>query len=126
MRVSQRAVSGIDISTEGGLSSTNCAAIEPASRNRRGENKLSNAACRALKPTVKPYKKSDGRGLYLLVKPSGTKLWQWPYDHAGKANVYSIGAFPEVSIAEARAERDKARKWLRAGLDPNIEKKADA
>ena len=67
---------------------------------------------------------SDGDGLYLLVKPNGSKLWQWPYRHAGKANIHSIGDFSEVGIADARAARDQGSAWLRAGLDPNIEKRA--
>jgi hypothetical protein len=74
----------------------------------RGRDRLTDAACRAFKPKPRPYKKSDGLGLYLLVKPSGAKLWQWPYTRAGKANVYNIGAFPDVGVAEARDERDKA------------------
>ena len=125
MRVSLRAVTGIGES-----------GIEPAKHaqksgyrsgngaNRAGIDRLTDAKCRAFKP-IDAGKKSDGKGLYLLVKASGAKLWQWPYRHAGKSNVYSIGPFPDVNIAEARVERDKARAWLKAGLDPNIEKQAE-
>ena len=116
MRVSLKVVSGIGQS-----------GIEPGKNQirtgSRGINRLTDAACRAFKPGAG--KKSDGLGLYLLVKPNGSKLWQWPYTHAGKPNVCSFGVYPQVSIGEARAERDKAREWLRVGLDPNVEKKAE-
>jgi integrase len=95
------------------------------SAQRRGKDRLSDAYCRSLQPRDKAYKASDGLGVYLLVKPNGSKLWQWPYTHAGKGNVYSMGAFPDVSVAAMRADRDRARAWLRQGLDPNIEKKAE-
>jgi len=129
MRVSLRVVPGIGESIpDPGLEPGKSA--KPPTKSGiagagRGINRLTDAQCRAFKRDVKQYKRSDGLGLYLLVKPNGSKLWQWPYTHQGKGNVYSIGAFAEVSIAEARAERDKARKWLRAGLDPNIEKQAE-
>jgi integrase len=129
MRVSLRVIPGIEnreSNRENSESNREKAGVEPGkSRNRTGINRLTDAACRAFKPADKAYKKSDGKGLYLLVKPNGAKLWQFAYDHQGKPNVYSIGAFDEVSLAEARIERDRARGWLKAGLDPNIEKKAE-
>jgi integrase len=61
--------------------------------------------------------------MYLLIKPSGSKLWQMKYRYAGKERVYSIGAFPEVLLTAARVERDRAREWLRQGKDPTIERR---
>ncbi|HPE61223.1 MAG TPA: Arm DNA-binding domain-containing protein [Thiolinea sp.] len=46
-----------------------------------------------LKPKEKPYKKSDGRGLYLLVNPNGSKLWRWKYRIMGREKLLSIGAY---------------------------------
>lgn len=49
-------------------------------------------------------------GLFLLVKPTGGKLWRWKYRLQGKENLFAIGGFPQVSLAEARAvERRRAR-----------------
>ncbi|NDC23113.1 MAG: DUF4102 domain-containing protein, partial [Proteobacteria bacterium] len=54
------------------------------------------------KTKAKPYKLSDGDGLYLLVKPSGSKLWRFKFRLNEKENVYSIGSYPETSLSEAR------------------------
>ena len=61
--------------------------------------------------------------MYLLVKPGGSKLWQMKYRHGGKARVYSIGPFSEIGLAEARAERDRAREWRREGKDPTQQRR---
>jgi integrase len=45
------------------------------------------------------------------------------YRHDGKERTYSIGAFPEISLAQARDERERARDWLRQGKDPTIERR---
>lgn len=71
----------------------------------------------------KPYKLSDGDGLYLLVQPSGSKLWRLKYYYVGKENVLSIGKYPLVSLAEARDRRYEAKKQLLANIDPNGHKK---
>src|SRR3954469_21713262 len=76
------------------------------------------------KTRPKSYALADGFGLQLLVKPRG-KLWRFRYRFARKANMLGLGAFPEVSLAEAREKRDDARKLLRAGTDPSQKKKAD-
>jgi len=57
----------------------------------------------------KSYKKYDSRGLLLLVKPNGSKLWYFKYRFAGKEKKLPIGAFPEVSLSQARQLRDRAR-----------------
>lgn len=86
---------------------------------------LTDMKIRALKPTNKPQKYGDGGGLLLLVNPNGSKLWRMVYRHAGKQKQLSFGAWPEVSLAEARARRDDARKLLAEGLDPSLKKKQD-
>ena len=73
----------------------------------------------------KPYKLSDGDGLHLLVRPNGSKLWRFRYRFAGRENMLALGAFPAISIANARSKRDEARKLISAGSDPSVKKKLD-
>lgn len=70
------------------------------------------------KPSERPYKLADGQGLTLLVKPDGAKSWRFRYRFAGKENMLGFGNWPEVSLAEAREQRDAARAQLRSGIDP--------
>jgi len=78
---------------------------------------LTDKAIRALKPREKPYKASDGLGLYLLVQPTGSRLWRFKYRHGGKEGVESLGAYPEVSLALARQKRDELRRLRAIGVD---------
>src|SRR3546814_20416857 len=68
---------------------------------------------------------SDGGGLPLEVRPSGAKLWRYRYRIADKENVFAIGEYPEVSLAEARVERDKARALVKPGLHPSHHRRAE-
>lgn len=86
---------------------------------------LTDTAIKKAKPSDKPVKLSDGRGLYLLVNPAGSKLWRWKYRVLGKEKVMSLGAYPDVSLAQAREGMDKARKTLASGVDPMALRKAD-
>lgn len=70
------------------------------------------------KPTHKQYRLTDERGLTLLVRPNGSKLWQLRYRHGGKEKTASLGQFPDVSLSDARAKRDELRKLVAAGSDP--------
>jgi integrase len=76
------------------------------------------------KPKATEYKLSDGLGLHLLVTPSGGKLWRLQYRYDGKQKKISFGAYPSVSLAEARKRRDEARDLVSEGIDPGAEKKA--
>lgn len=71
----------------------------------------------------KSYKKYDSRGLLLLVKPNGSKLWYFKYRFGGKEKKLPIGAFPEVSLSQARQLRDRARLKVTDGIDPMLERK---
>ena len=71
----------------------------------------------------KSYKKYDSRGLLLLVKPNGSKLWYFKYRFGGKEKKLPIGAFPEVSLSQARQLRDRARLKVSDGIDPMLERK---
>ena len=74
---------------------------------------------RNAKPKEKPYKLTDGNGLYLLVTPTGGKLWRFDYSFSAKRKTLSIGSYPEVSLTDARQRRDEARKLLVSGVDPS-------
>ncbi len=90
-----------------------------------GVDRLSDAACRrAVAPPAGVTKLADGKGLYLAVLPSGVKSWRVKYRQQGKEKTFTIGTYPEIGIAEARAKRDDARRWLRDGKDPTAEKRA--
>lgn len=80
---------------------------------------LSDAAVRNLKPREKPYKVSDFDGLFVLVKPTGSRLWQFKYRLNGKEKLLSIGPYPETSLADARSKRDEARMMVAKGIDPS-------
>jgi integrase len=83
---------------------------------------LSDTAIRNAKPTAKPYKLSDEKGLFLLVKPSGGKWWRYKYRFAGKEKLLALGTYPNTSLADARKRHEKARKLLAEGIDPGQEK----
>ncbi|MCW1985976.1 UNVERIFIED_ORG: integrase [Sphingomonas sp. R1F5B] len=78
------------------------------------------------KPRERDYKLSDGGGLYLLVRATGTKLWRFNYRYLEKHRTLAFGAWPEVSLADARGRRDDARRLLAAGTDPSHQQKVDA
>ncbi|QNA85543.1 integrase arm-type DNA-binding domain-containing protein [Sphingomonas sp. So64.6b] len=84
---------------------------------------LTDAKIRAAKARPKPYKLTDANRLYLLVTPSGGKLWRWNYDYDGKQRSMAFGAYPFVSLADARSKRDEAYTVLCEGRDPNVAKK---
>lgn len=82
------------------------------------KDKLSDARVRSIRPGDRPAKHFDGSGLYLLVQPSGGKLWRMAYRVHGKPQTASFGAYPEVTLAEARQRRDALRAAQRDGVDP--------
>jgi hypothetical protein len=73
---------------------------------------LSDTACRAAKPIGKLRKLADGGGLQLCVFSNGSKLWRLAYRSAGKQKTLSLGAYPLISLADARIERDRAKRLL--------------
>lgn len=85
--------------------------------------KLSDAAVRNAKANGKVQKLSDGWGLYLHVTAKGSKLWRMAYRFGGKQKLLSFGAYPAVSLKDARQRRDAARELLAKGIDPGEEKK---
>ena len=83
---------------------------------------LTDTAIRNAKPKEKPYKLGDAGGLFLLVQPSGGKLWRLKYRIHGKEKKLALGTYPDVGLAEARKRRDDAKAELAAGKDPGREK----
>src|ERR1700676_3648440 len=86
---------------------------------------LKDTAARNAKPAAKPRKLSDESGLHLLVQPNGSKLWRLSYRFAGKQKTLALGAYPIVSLADARGARDAARALLARGTDPSVQRKID-
>jgi len=87
---------------------------------------LTDSAIKAAKPKASQYKLHDEKGLLLIVRPTGGKLWRLKYRFAGKEQQLTIGTYPEVGLKEARERRDAARKVIAEGKDPNAEKKRAA
>lgn len=86
---------------------------------------LTDTAIRNAKPLDKPWKLSDALGLYLLIKPNGSKLWQLKYRFGGKEKKLAFGAYPTVTLANARKLREEARAVLSAGDDPGVKKQQE-
>ena len=86
--------------------------------------KLTDIQCKSAKPKEKKYKLIDGRGLFLLVMPNGSKYWQYRYLFMGKEKLHSIGVYPEVGLSEARELHREAHKLVSQGINPIEEKKA--
>jgi integrase len=86
---------------------------------------LTDTAIRGTKPGKKPFKMYDREGLFLLVNPSGSKLWRWRYRFDGKEKLMALGEYPVVGLAQARERHLAARKSLAAGCDPMAERKAE-
>lgn len=72
-----------------------------------------------------PAKLTDGRGLYLLVTESDSKLWRYNYRFAGKQKTLAIGQYPDVKLAEARRKHEDARRELEKGVDPNAKRREE-
>lgn len=79
---------------------------------------LTNATIKAARPNARPYKMTDGQGLFLHVAPTGTKSFRLKFRIGGKEQLLTFGTWPEVSLAEARERRDLARELLGRGEDP--------
>lgn len=85
---------------------------------------LTDTTIKNAKHGPKPIKLTDGRGMYLLLQPSGGKLWKMKYRIGDKEKKLSFGSYPDVSLKEARSKRDEARAKIANGVDPGAEKKA--
>jgi integrase len=79
---------------------------------------LTDTAIKAAKPASKPFRLSDGKGLYLLIQPIGSKWWRFDYRFDGARKTLSMGTYPEVNLKQARAYRDEARQLIANSTDP--------
>ncbi|QDC36397.1 tyrosine-type recombinase/integrase [Sphingobium fuliginis] len=79
---------------------------------------LTAVAIKAAKGRDKPYKLTDGDGLFLYVTPKGGRYWRMNYRHLGKQKTLAFGVYPDTGLADAREQRDAARKLLARGEDP--------
>lgn len=79
--------------------------------------------CKGAKPKDKPYKLTDGAGLFLLIMPNGAKYWRLKYRFAKKEKLLAFGIYPDVSLAEARDKANDAKKQIRQYIDPSEAKK---
>lgn len=71
------------------------------------------------KAREKPYKLSDGKGLYLQVQPNGSKYWRLAYRFGGKQKTLALGVYGDVSLVEAREDTTEAKKQIRKKIDPS-------
>ena len=85
---------------------------------------LSEVKVRTVKPQEKDFKLFDGGGLFLLVTKSGGKLWHFKYRFDKKEKKLALGAYPEISLIDARRRLDEARSQLAHGIDPGAVRKA--
>lgn len=86
---------------------------------------LTAVAIKAAKGREKPYKLTDSDGLFLFVTPNGGRYWRMNYRHLGKQKTLAFGVYPDTGLADAREQRDAARKLLARGEDPGERIKLD-
>ena len=86
---------------------------------------LSDSSIKAAKPSARPQRLADERGMYMLVNPDGSRWWRFDYRIHGKRKTLSLGVYPEISLKGARERRDDARALVARGIDPSSKRKAD-
>lgn len=83
---------------------------------------LNNTKIDKAKPQQKEFTLSDGKGLYLLIKPNGAKLWRFnyykPFTQPKKRALIGVGKYPDISLQQARAIRDEYLSLLAQNIDP--------
>ena len=92
---------------------------------RAQKSGLSAAWVKRARPKSKPYKLSDRDGLYLLIEPSGSRVWRMNYRLRGKQRTITFGRWPELLLGEARAKLLEARRLIANGVDPVEQAKLD-
>lgn len=90
----------------------------------RKSTTLTDSAIKVAKSRERAYKLSDGQGMYLEVMPTGSKLWRMKYRFEGKESRISFGAYPTVTLQQARQRRTEAREQLAQGINPTAERRA--
>ena len=78
----------------------------------------------AAQPRAKPYTLYPGKGIYLIVQPSGAKYWRVNVRRNGVNTTLSLGTFPETSLADAMAEKLRIRRQASMGIHPTAARRA--
>lgn len=86
---------------------------------------LTDTLIRSARPALAPYKLPREFGLFVLVTPTGGKLWRFSYRFGGKEQSLSFGSYPAVTLRQARERRDQSRRLIADGIDPSAQRKAD-
>ncbi|MFP6814398.1 MAG: Arm DNA-binding domain-containing protein [Pseudomonadales bacterium] len=86
---------------------------------------LTDTAAKKAQPSAKPYRLSDEKGLYLEVRPNGSKYWRLKYRYAGKEKRLAFGVYPDTTLKQARDKRTTARDLLADGVDPGQAKRVE-
>jgi integrase len=86
---------------------------------------LTDVKIRNAKSMATVHRLSDGGGLYLLISPSGGKLWRWNYRYGGKQKTMPLGRYPDISLADVRSAHQIARTELAKGNDPMAQRKTE-
>jgi integrase len=97
----------------------------PKSLIFKGKMALTDTAIKRARANDRPYRMSDGGGLFLWITPAGGKLWRWKYRHEGLEKLMSFGRYPDVTLTEASEKHGEARKLLAAGSDPMVRRKTE-
>ena len=85
---------------------------------------LNDTAIKNAKPTSATQKLKDGGGLFLYVEPNGSKRWRYRFQFEGKEKLLSLGVYPDVTLKEARTERDRLKDLIKQGINPSEQRKA--
>lgn len=83
---------------------------------------LNDTEVRKAKPRKSAYKLFDERGLFLLVSPSGARLWRFKYRINRREKLIALGTYPDVPLKRAREKRDEARRLAADGIDPSVDR----
>ncbi|NOQ76823.1 MAG: DUF4102 domain-containing protein [Methylococcaceae bacterium] len=85
----------------------------------------SDLTIKAIKPEDKPYRLNDGKGLFVLINPNGSKYWRLNYSLHSKRHLISLGVYPDIGLKEARSKAMDCQKMIREGINPSQVRKQD-
>ena len=86
---------------------------------------LNDAIIKNAKPSDKTITLKDGGGLFLYVEPNGSKRWRFRYRFNDKPCLLSLGLYPNVTLKEARTERERLQELIKSGINPSVKRKAE-
>ena len=86
---------------------------------------LNDAIIKNAKPSDKTVTLKDGGGLFLYVEPNGSKRWRFRYRFNDKSCLLSLGLYPNVTLKEARTERERLQELIKSGINPSVKRKAE-